>query len=87
VKKYSGAKEAEVDLKMPGERLELSVRDRGRGFDLANMPGNEGLGIRSMEERVRLLHGQFEIHSQSGKGTTVTASVPFKAAVRKATTS
>jgi signal transduction histidine kinase len=87
VKKYSGAKEAEVDLQMPGERLELSVRDRGRGFDLANMPGNEGLGIRSMEERVRLLHGQFEIHSQSGKGTTVTASVPFKAAVRKATTS
>jgi signal transduction histidine kinase len=87
VKKYSGANEAEVDLQMPGERLEISVRDRGRGFDLANLRGNEGLGIRNMEERARLLDGKFEIQSESGKGTTVTASVPFKPAARKATTS
>jgi signal transduction histidine kinase len=87
VKKYSGANEAEVDLQMPGERMEISVRDRGRGFDLTNLRGNEGLGIRSMEERARLLGGKFEIHSEPGKGTTVTASVPFKPAARKATTS
>jgi signal transduction histidine kinase len=87
VKKYSGANEAEVDLQMPGPRLEISVRDRGRGFDLANLHGNEGLGIRNMEERVRLLGGKFQIQSESGKGTTVTASVPFKPAARKATTS
>lgn len=85
VKKYSGANEAEVDLQMSGERLEISVRDRGRGFDLANLHGNEGLGIRNMEERVRLLGGKFEIQSESGKGTTVTASVPFKPTARKAT--
>jgi signal transduction histidine kinase len=87
MKKYSGANEAEVDLQMPSERLEISVRDRGRGFDLANLRGNEGLGIRNMEERARLLGGKFEIQSESGKGTTVTASVPFKPAARKATTS
>ncbi len=85
VKKYSGANEAEVDLEMPGERLEISVRDRGPGFDLANLGGNEGLGIRNMEERARLLGGKFEIQSEPGKGTTVTASVPFKLAARKAT--
>jgi signal transduction histidine kinase len=67
--------------------MEISVRDRGRGFDLANLRGNEGLGIRNMEERARLLGGKFEIHSEPGKGTTVTASVPFKPAARKATTS
>ncbi len=87
VKKYSGANEAEVDLQMPSERLEISVRDRGRGFDLASLQGNEGLGVRNMEERARLLGGKFEIQSQFGKGTTVTASVPFKPAARKATTS
>ncbi len=87
VKKYSGANEAEVDLQMLGGRLEISVRDRGRGFDLANLRGNEGLGIRNMEERARLLGGKFEIQSESGKGTTVTASVTFKPAARKATTS
>ena len=87
VKRYSGASEAEVDLQMPGERLEISVRDRGRGFDLSHLGGNEGLGIRNMEERARLLGGKFEIQSEPGKGTTVAASVPFKPAVRKATTS
>jgi signal transduction histidine kinase len=87
VKRYSGASEAEVDLQMPGERLEISVRDRGRGFDLSHLGGNEGLGIRNMEERARLLGGKFEIQSEPGKGTTVAASVPFKPAARKATTS
>jgi signal transduction histidine kinase len=87
VKKHSGASEAEVDLQMAVKSLEISVRDRGRGFDLANLRGNEGLGIRNMEERTRLFGGKFEIQSASGKGTTVTASVPFKPAARKATTS
>jgi signal transduction histidine kinase len=87
VKKYSGTNEAEVDLQMPGGRLEISVRDRGRGFDLANLRDKEGLGMRNMEERARLLGGKFEIQSESGKGTTVTATVPLKPAVRKATTS
>jgi signal transduction histidine kinase len=87
VKKYSGTNEAEVDLQMPGGRLEISVRDRGRGFDLANLRDKEGLGMRNMEERARLLGGKFEIQSESGKGTTVTATVPLKPAARKATTS
>jgi signal transduction histidine kinase len=35
-----------------------------------------------MEERVRLLHGKFAIHSQPGKGTTVDIFVPFKGSPR-----
>ena len=87
VKKYSAAKDAEVELQMSGDRLEVSVCDQGLGFDLANLSRTEGLGIRSMEQRARLLGGKFEIHSESGKGTTVTASVPVKPAARKATAS
>jgi signal transduction histidine kinase len=86
VKKYSAAKDAEVELQMSGDRLEVSVCDQGLGFDLAKLSRTEGLGIRSMEQRARLLGGKFEIHSESGKGTTVTASVPVKPAARKATT-
>lgn len=76
LKKHSGAEEAKVDLKMTGQRLEVTVRDEGYGFDLQGLHKNEGLGIRSMEERARSLGGKFEIHSQSGKGTTLKASVP-----------
>ncbi|MGC2283263.1 MAG: ABC transporter substrate binding protein [Candidatus Acidiferrales bacterium] len=77
LKKHSGAEQAKVDLKMTGERLEITVRDEGYGFDLRALHKNEGLGIRSMEERARSLGGKFEIHSRSGKGTTLKASLPL----------
>jgi signal transduction histidine kinase len=77
LKKYSGVEEASVDLKMIGERLEVTVRDEGYGFDLQALRKNEGLGVRSMEERARSLGGKFEIHSESGKGTTLKARLPL----------
>jgi signal transduction histidine kinase len=86
VKKYSGTTQAEVELQMAGNKLELTVRDQGRGFDLANLHCDKGLGLRSMEERARLLGGRFEIYSQPGGGTTVSASVPLKPSARSATT-
>jgi signal transduction histidine kinase len=85
VKKYSGATQAEVELQMAGNKLELNVRDHGCGFDLANLHCDKGLGLRSMEERARLSGGRFEIYSQPGDGTTVTASVPLKPPARSAT--
>jgi signal transduction histidine kinase len=78
LKKHSGAEEAKVDLKMTGARLEITVRDEGYGFDLQGLRKNEGLGIRSMEERARSLGGKFEIQSESGKGTTLKAWLPLK---------
>jgi signal transduction histidine kinase/ABC-type uncharacterized transport system substrate-binding protein len=85
LKKYSGAEEAEVDLRMTRGRLEISVRDEGRGFSLSDLGQNGGIGIRSMEQRARLLGGKFEIHSEPGKGTTLEAWVPFKPIARHAT--
>jgi signal transduction histidine kinase len=77
LKRHSGAEQAKVDLKMTGERLEVTLRDEGYGFDLQALHKNEGLGIRSMEERARSLGGKFEIHSESGKGTTLKARLPL----------
>ena len=85
LKKYSGAEEAEVDLRMTGDRLEIRVRDKGRGFSLSELGQNGGLGIRSMEQRARLLGGKFKIHSELGKGTIVEAWVPLKPKARHAT--
>ena len=84
LKKYSGAKEAEIDIQMAEDGLQLSVRDQGRGFDLSNLRHSEGIGIRSMEERARQLSGKFEIHSAPGKGTTVEFWVPIKHSARNA---
>jgi signal transduction histidine kinase len=78
LKKHSGAEEAEVHLQMTRGTLALTVRDEGGGFDLKSLRHNEGIGIRSLEERARSLGGKFEIHSQFGEGTTLRAWVPVK---------
>ncbi|MGA9999424.1 MAG: histidine kinase [Candidatus Acidiferrales bacterium] len=78
LKKHSGAKEAKVALRMEHDRLKVFVCDEGRGFDLSGLRRNEGLGVRSMEERARALGGDFEIRSKPGKGTTLKAWVPLR---------
>jgi signal transduction histidine kinase len=77
LKKHSGATKAQVRLCKIGDKLHVSVSDKGIGFDLRDQEGKEGLGIRSMEERAYLLGGRFEIHSKPGKGTRIEAVVPL----------
>jgi len=84
IKRHSGATRAEVCLEGNGDKLYLSVSDRGKGFDVNEYSARDGIGIRSMEERLRSLGGQLEIHSQPMKGTTIEASLPLKVAMRRA---
>jgi signal transduction histidine kinase/ABC-type uncharacterized transport system substrate-binding protein len=77
LKKHSGAARAQVNLHKAGDRLFLSVCDDGAGFDAKEMGDKLGLGIRGMRERARLVGGQFEIHSELGKGTRIEARVPL----------
>jgi signal transduction histidine kinase len=43
-----------------------------------------GIGIRSMEERLRFMGGHLEVHSRPMEGTRIDAWVLFKAARRLA---
>jgi signal transduction histidine kinase len=58
--------------------ITLRVVDTGDGFDPNEIKGKRGLGLISMEERVRLVRGKFSIQSQPGKGTMVEVFVPLK---------
>ena len=84
VKKHSGASRAVVRLEWEGDRLHVSVSDRGKGFDPNKPSAERGIGIRSMEERLRLLGGQLEIHSLPMEGTRIDASLPLKIASQRA---
>ena len=84
IKRHSGANRAEVRLEWAGDRLHLSVSDRGKGFDSTNLSAERGIGIRSMEERLRLLGGHLEIHSRPMEGARIDAWLPFKIAAQRA---
>jgi signal transduction histidine kinase len=78
IKRHSGADRAEVRLECSGEKLHLSVADQGRGFDMNTRSSQSGIGIRSMEERLRSFGGQLEISSRPREGTTINAWLPLK---------
>lgn len=76
VVKHSGAQAAEVSLEVSDDDLNVTIADHGRGFDTDRRAG--GLGMVSLQERVRLCHGSLQISSQINVGTIVTARIPLR---------
>ena len=55
----------------------ISVEDDGIGFDVDKMPSSGSVGIKNVRFRLeQIMHGQLDIQSVPGKGTTVTISIP-----------
>lgn len=77
VSRHSGATSAAISLKRYDGVLELQVSDSGTGFNVETFKQGGGLGLVSIEERLRLLQGNCEIHSAPQGGTTLVARVPF----------
>ena len=78
IKRHSGASKADVRLEASDKKLHLSITDQGRGFDVDQHSPRDGIGIRSMEERMRSLGGQLEISSRPMEGTRINAWLPLK---------
>ena len=75
--KHSGVRYFEVELWGTPDEIHLTVSDSGAGFDIDAAKASRGLGLISMEERLKLLNGTLSIESQLQRGTTIHARVPF----------
>jgi len=75
--KHAAASSVRVVLRHAEEKIELIVSDDGSGFSADSGRLNKGLGILSMQERIRMVNGTLAITSQPGRGVQVIASVPF----------
>jgi PAS domain S-box-containing protein len=75
--KHSGVRYCEVELWGTPDEIHLTVSDSGAGFDIDAAKASRGLGLISMEERLKLLNGNLSIESQLQRGTTIHARVPF----------
>jgi PAS domain S-box-containing protein len=79
--KHSGARYFEVRLWGTADEVHLSVRDSGCGFDAVWVKASQGLGLISMEERVKLVKGTLSIESLLQRGTTIHATVPLRSEI------
>jgi signal transduction histidine kinase len=77
VAKHAAVNEAWVSLIATGPELLLRVQDKGIGFDPAGGHSQPGLGLSSMEERVRLIQAKLSVTSAPERGTTVEVRVPL----------
>ncbi|MDT8369762.1 MAG: PAS domain-containing sensor histidine kinase [Longimicrobiales bacterium] len=74
--RHAGAERIEVRIEVEDERVRLSIRDDGCGFDPASVSdGVAGLGLLGMRERASMIGGTVRIRSGEG-GTAVSLEVP-----------
>jgi PAS domain S-box-containing protein len=76
--KHSGVKRVEVRLMEQSNEGHLIVTDSGKGFDVESAMKGKGLGLTSMRERVRMVHGKIAIESKPMGGTTIEVRVPLQ---------
>jgi signal transduction histidine kinase len=74
--RHAQAQSVRVSVRQGPERLVLTIRDDGKGFDASRV---RGLGLLGMEERVKHLGGAFEVLSWPGQGTELSAALPLAA--------
>jgi len=72
---------ASVSIRELPNAVQMEISDDGRSFDVAHALDsrrNKRLGLIGMRERVEMVGGIFHIESVKGRGTTVSAQIPFK---------
>ena len=75
--KHAQARRVLVALAQPDGQLAVEIRDDGCGFDQATV---RGLGLASLADRIAIVNGTLHIDSTPGRGTTLRAEVPLRAA-------
>ncbi len=67
--KYSKATKAQVTIVVDRDIIELKVKDNGIGFQQTKV--GTGNGLQNMKQRAAFWKAEFNIHSESGNGTTI----------------
>lgn len=77
VARHAQASRVALNLSRVDGGIHLSVRDDGRGFDLAAPRRPNAFGLLGLRERAHLVAGRIAIDSALGRGTTIQVSIPL----------
>ncbi len=75
--RHAEAQRILINLKFDTKRVQLSVRDNGRGFDTRAQGANGHFGLVGMRERAEQMGGTLFVESGTGEGTEVIVEVPL----------
>ncbi|MCL6477968.1 MAG: sensor histidine kinase [Peptococcaceae bacterium] len=81
IRKHARASQVMVKVEILPNKINLSIKDDGIGFNLdrvINGSGREGFGLISMRERTQILKGEININTAPGQGTLISVSVPIE---------
>jgi len=75
--KHAQATEATISLTQHDSELNIMVEDNGKGFKVGKLQDKDGMGLGSIERRVKHLEGTMEVDSSIGKGTNIIIDIPL----------
>jgi PAS domain S-box-containing protein len=78
IEKHANATLVSVKIVWNTDRLIFTVFDNGTGFDVSNVQYSSHFGLKFMRDRVELLSGTIEIHSEIKVGTKIIIQVPYE---------
>lgn len=82
IARHAKASKAKVRLDCQADRIHLTIKDDGVGFDVQQLMQSEDtddrFGLLGMEERILLFAGVVQVHSAPGKGTTLQVTFPYQ---------
>lgn len=81
--KHADASRVLIQINKTDDDLFLVVEDNGKGFNPHNANKTSGMGMKSLESRVRFLNGDLDVSSEPEKGTCITVHIPLNRSTRE----
>jgi signal transduction histidine kinase len=79
--KHSKATHIEFSIQKSGSEIEILINDNGIGFTVSNEENNKqiinGIGLRSIEDRIKFIKSKFSVISNSINGTRICIKIPL----------
>jgi PAS domain S-box-containing protein len=76
--KHSNSELIKIDINYNTDKLNVNISDNGCGFNYdEKLNLNEGLGLKNMNSRIRMINGDFTLTSNINEGTKLFISIPL----------
>lgn len=83
IEKHAQAKKARLTIRREQGRVLFEIEDDGRGFEVTQaLAAENGLGLATINERVRMLGGLLKLRSRAGIGTRLSFAIPVQVQVQ-----